>query len=294
MKKLATLIFFLSTLTISSLASAQVGFNPEYLGNANAPKRTGFAQKIFQSYYYQNAIKAHDVETDIEAQFYTKAFTGDIKKDMFQWALHLPFGYRYQENANGQGNSVTGIGTLNAIIEYYHNIIDDGETTWWFDNGLVAGFPTATVNGGLNIHSNNSPVRIGSNSYSVTWFQENFVYHKPFMLTINPISVTYNFRDVETNLRAGLALNVLNGSAGYEINEHIYLGLDFGLILGNLLGANDGAGNSLQYNLRAYAGPAALFAFNENNSLQVCTVIDFATKRVNRGQGLFAVWWHHF
>ncbi|MBT3181169.1 MAG: hypothetical protein HN337_01530 [Deltaproteobacteria bacterium] len=281
----ATFAFCCILLMQIGTASAQVGFNPEYLGNANAPSRTGFALKTFQSYYYQNSITASDVETDFETQYYTKAFTGDIKKDMFQWALHLPVGYRYQKDANNVGRSVTGIGNLNAIIEYYYNIIDDGETKFWFDNGLVVGFPTATQNNG---------VQLGGDNYSITWFQENFVYHKPFMLTINPISVTWSFRDDNTNQMAGLGLSLMSGSAGYEINEKVYLGIDFGLTLGNIIGSDDGNGNSLPRSLRAYTGPAALIAFNSDTSLQICTVVDFVTRQVSRGQGIFLVLWHHF
>lgn len=293
-KKSAVLVAIVLSLAAYGQAFAQVGFNPEYLGNANAPYKTGFAVKVFENYFYQNAITAHDIETDFETQFYTKAFTGDIKRDMFQWALHLPVGYRYQKDANGQGVSVTGIGSLNAIIEYYHNMVDDGETTFWFDNGIVAGFPTATSNSGVQIQSSFNPVRIGGNNYSLTWFQENFIHHKPFMLTINPVSVTWNFRDHETNQRGGLGLSLMSSSAGYEINEKVFLGIDFGLILGSLAGADDGAGNSLPVSYRAYAGPAALIAFRQDTSLQICTVIDFATSNVNRGQGIFFVLWHMF
>jgi len=296
MKKIPLLLFFFLVLFLAynGEAFAQTGFNPEYLGNASAPHKTGFALKTFQNYFYQNAITASDVETDVELQVYTKAFTGDIKKDMFQWALHLPFGYRYQKDANGQGQSVTGIGTLNAIIEYYYNIIDDGETKFWFDNGLIAGFPTATTNNGMQVRSHHSTISLGSENYSITWFQENFIYHKPIMVTINPISVSWTFRDDGTNQRPGLSLGVMNGSAGYELTEKVFLGVDFGLILGNLMGADDGAGNSLAKTVRAYTGPSGLVAFTENTSLQFAGVIDFATSNVNRGQGIFLVLWHMF
>jgi len=278
-------LFFLLTLFTFSTASAQTGFNPEYLGNAGAPPKTGFALKTFESYFYQNTPKAHDVETTFETQFYTKAFTGDIKKDMFQWALHLPIGYRRVNAVAGPARQITGIGNFDVIIEYYRNFIDNGETTWWFDNGLTTGFPTSTFNNGM---------RIGNNAYSLTWFQENFIHHKPFMLTIMPIAVNWTFEDNKTNTRDGLSLTIMNGTAGYDITDNFHLGVDFGLLLGRVLGSDNGAGGSLSRTLRAYAGPGGLINFTPNTALQFCGVIDFVTSNTDRGQGLFLVLFHIF
>jgi len=287
MKKKILLVglFFLFTLLTLRTASAQQGFNPEYLGNAGAPVKTGFALKTFQSYYYQNRPKANDVETTFETQFYTKGFMNDIEKDMFQWALHLPIGYRRVNAVAGPDRQITGIGNFDIIIEYYHNLINNGDTTWWFDNGLTTGFPTSTFNNGM---------RIGNNAYSLTWFQENFFQHKSFMMTLMPIAVNWTFEDEKTNTRDGLSLTVMNGTAGYKITEKFHFGVDFGLLLGRVLGSDNGAGGSLSKVVRAYAGPGGLVSFTPTTALQFCGVIDFVTRNTDRGQGIFLVLFHMF
>lgn len=285
MKKTMGVLIFFSLILFTADVYAQMGFNPEYLGNASAPSETGFALKSFQSYYYQNRIKASDVETTFEAQFYTKGFMNDITKDEFQWALHLPIGYRRYKTDDNLTHSVTGIGNLALIVEYYHSLIYEDDTKFWFDNGIVGGMPTST---------NNRGSRIGNNSYSINWFQENFFQHKKFMMTIMPIAVNWTFKDDKTNVTPGLGLTIMNGSVGYELFKNAFLGVDFGLLLGNLVGSNDGTGGNLKKSVRAYTGPAGLIAITPKTSLQFCVVVDVYTKETDRGEGIFAVLWHHF
>ncbi len=281
MKKI---IFTLILLIVPVHAFAQAGYNPEFLGNAAAAPRPGFSPKIFLSYYNQHGISANDVEIAFEPQYWIRGFTGEKKKDYIQFLAHLPIGYRAQDVA-GTHSSVAGIGSLSANIEHFLKVIDDGDTVMWFDNGLSAGFPTATMHDG---------VRIGTNAYSIGWFQENFISYKKWIFSISPIALTWTFRDTKTNVKPGLSMNIMNSAYGYQITEGVALGVTFAYLLGNLAGADDGLGGNLSTSHRFYAGPAASISLCKDTSLQITGIIDAYTKNADRGQGLFTAFWHMF
>ncbi|MFH1830310.1 MAG: hypothetical protein ABH871_06000 [Pseudomonadota bacterium] len=293
-KLLIPFVLILISTTYNSAAFAQQAFQPEYLGNASAPQKQGFSLKFFPSYYYQQGISAHDVEVAFEPQFWIAGFTGDAKKDQLQFVIHMPIGYRNQKDANNTRQSVTGIGMLTTTIEYYWHFIDTDDLEFWFDNGITAGWPTATENQGVHIGSHPHTVQIGARSYSLGWYQESFIRYKRFMLTIMPIAASWGFRDDKTRNRGGLSLTIMNGSAGYALNSWAHLGINFGLLLGNVTGAEDVNGNSLARTVRFFTGPAALLSFDENTSLQIGVLIDAATKNTNRGEGIAMALWHFF
>ena len=294
MKKLFLVFALILLSTACSIdVFAQVGFQPEFLGNANA-SRPGFALKFFPSYFYQEGISAHDVEAAFEPQFWIPGFTGDPNKDQLQFVIHLPVGYRIQNDAAGGRSSVTGIGTLTTAIEHYLHVIDTEDLEFWFDNGIVAGYPTATNHEGARIGGNVNTLRIGGDSYSVGWYQENFIRYGPWIFTISPIAVNYGFRDDKTGDQNGLSLTVMNSAIGYAVASWAHVGLNFGLNMGNLLGDNDAAGNDMATSMRFWAGPGALIVINDDTSLQIAVLIDAYTKNANRGQGAFFALWHHF
>jgi hypothetical protein len=170
-------------------------------------------------------------------------------------------------------------------VEHFWKLIDDENSTWWFDNGLSAGFPTASGKDGL---------RIGGNSYSVTWFQENFFKLDRWIFSISPISVSWTFRDSKNKTTPGLSLNVMNSAYGYQVTDMLALGVTTACQLGNLVGTSDGIGGRLPKSRRIYVGPAFLFAFKHDMSLQISGLIDVNTKNVNRGQGISVAFWHMF
>ena len=294
MKKLILAIsFILLSTALSTDAIAQVGFQPEFLGNANA-SRPGFALKFFPSYFHQHGIRAHDIEAAFEPQFWIPGFTGDIKKDQLQFVIHLPVGYRVQDNAAGGRPSVTGIGTLTTAIEHYLHIIDTEDLEFWFDNGIVAGYPTATNNRGISISGQKYSMSIGSDSYSVGWYQENFIRYKKWIFTVSPIALNWGFRDDVTNVRNGLSLTIMNSAVGYQVVSWAHVGLNLGMQVGNIVGDQSATGTNLPNTWRAWAGPAGLFVIDDNTSLQMAILIDTYTKNINRGQGIFFALWHHF
>lgn len=274
-------------------AKAQAGFNPEYLGNAAAPELQVFCVKFFTSYFYQNGISGQDIEVAFEPQVFIAGFSGDPKKDQIQFIAHLPVGYRRQ-NVGGQSGSVTGIGTLFFNVEHFWHLVDEEDVEFWFDNALSFGFPTATEHRGVTLAGNPYLVGLGADTYSVGYFQEYFIRYKRFLASVMPINASYGFRDSNTNLRGGLSLALVNSSVGYKLSDIVSLGVNFGILLGNVAGSDNNAGGSLPTTFRAYAGPAALFAFRPNLSWQVGVIIDVATKDASRGQGVFSALWHHF
>lgn len=295
MKKIILLfVLILASLTLSSTARAQAGFLPEFMGNAAGVKSPGFCLKFFPSYFYQEGIAAHDVEAAFEPQYWIPGFTGDIEKDQIQFVVHLPVGYRRQRVAGGTIESVTGIGNLSTTIEYYWHMIDEEDLEWWFDNGITGGYPTATEHNGVHIGNKHFTVAIGSDAYSVGWYQENMIRYKKFLVSVQPFTFTYGFRDDKTGTRSGLSFTVMNGAAGYAINSWCHLGIDFGLLIGNVAGSDNGVGGSLPTSWRFFTGPAALLGFNDNNAIQISVMIDAYTKNVSRGQGIAIAIWHHF
>jgi len=287
-------VAILSLITFTE-AQAQKGFVPELLGNANGANRPGFAIKYFNNFYYQERISAYDIEVAFEPQVWIKGFTGDMKKDQWQFIVHVPVGYRNEKNqTTGTRNSVTGIGTINANAEYYYRLIDTPDTTWWFDNAISFGFPTATAHEGMRVGGASYRIEIGANSYSLAWFTESFIKHKRFMMSIMPIMATWNWKDSKSKTRGGLSLNIMNGSMGYGITEKVYLGVDFGLLLGSVSGSRTPAHTELPVSVRGYAGPALLVTLPKDSSLQISTAIDFYTKEIDRGQGIYVVLYHMF
>jgi hypothetical protein len=294
MKKLFLAISFILITTAFSIdAAAQVGFQPEFLGNANA-SRPGFALKFFPSYFYQRGISAHDVETAFELQFWIPGFTGDTTRDQLQFVIHTPVGYRIQDAPGGGRVSVTGIGTITTAIEYYLHVIDTEDFEFWFDNGITGGWPTATNNRGVTFSGHRYSLILGSDTYSVTWYQENFIRYKKWIFTVSPIAVSWGFRDDSTGVRNGLALTIMNNAIGYEVASWAHLGLNMGMQVSNIVGDESATGGNLPNAWRAWAGPAGLFGIDDNTSLQMAILIDCYTKNVNRGQGIFFALWHHF
>lgn len=294
MKKLFLAVSFVLLATaFCTDAAAQVGFQPEFLGNANA-SRPGFALKFFPSYFYQRGIGAHDVETAFEPQFWIPGFTGDTKRDQLQFVIHVPVGYRIQDSGANGRVSVTGIGTITTAIEYYLHVIDTEDFEFWFDNGITGGWPTATNNRGVSISGHRYSLRLGSDTYSVTWYQENFIRYGPWVFTISPIAVSWGFRDDSTRVRNGLALTIMNNAIGYEVASWAHLGLNMGMQVSNIVGDESATGGNLPNVWRAWAGPAGLFGIDDDTSLQMAILIDTYTKNVNRGQGIFFALWHHF
>lgn len=270
-------------LSIPSTALAQTGYNPEFLGNAAAAPRPGFSPKIFLDYFYREDVSGHDVELAIEPQYWIRGFTGEEQKDYLQFLIHLPIGYRSQDN--NTVNEGFGIGMLNANIEHFWKIMEGDDYVWWFDNGISGGFPTATGKTGL---------RIGGNSYMVTWFQENYIRIGKWVMSISPVSVSYTFKDSETNLTPGLSLNIMNSAFGYQITDSFALGITTSYQLGNMVGTDDNAGGSLDMTHRMYLGPAAAFSFPNDYSLQISIMADVFTRNVTRGQGIALAFWHMF
>ncbi len=178
-----------------------------------------------------------------------------------------------------------GIGTLNANIEHFWQPVESEDVTWWFDNGLSVGFPTAT---------GKQELRIGGRSYMITWFQENYVQIDKWIFSISPISVSFVFKDRESDIRPGLALNIMNSAYGYQVADWCALGVTADYQIGSVAGSDDGFGNNLDMGHRIYVGPAFLFPFKHDMSLQVSGLIDVYTKNVERGQGLAMAFWHMF
>jgi hypothetical protein len=280
-----SLILLLPFLTFTpSAANAQTGYNPEFLGNAAPAPRPGFSPKIFFDYFNRNEISGHDIEVAFEPQYWIRGFTGDKANDYIQFLTHIPFGYRAQDGATATEKG-WGLGSINANIEHFWKIYESDSAVWHFDNGLSGAFPTAM--GRQNI-------RIGGNSYVVSWFQENFIKIDKLMMSISPISVTYVFQDSKTNITPGLALNIMNSAYGYMITDSIALGVTTSYQLGNLLGSDDGTGARLNKTQRLYLGPATCISFKNESSLQISIMVDTFTKNITRGQGVAFAYWKMF
>lgn len=261
-------------------AWAQTGFNPEFLGNGAPGPYGGLCAKYFASYFNQNGINAHDAETALELEYFSEGFTGADRKDQLLFLIHAPLGYRWEGSKSGGG-----LGTVSLLASHFWHLVEGDRANVWFDNGLVVGLPTATQREGI---------RIGGNSFSVSWYQEMFLQWGKWSVSIVPVSVGWGFKDYRTDERGGLALSVANGVVGRKIGERTNLGLNFGLHLGHLVGSEDAAGNSLGTARRIYVGPAGNVKIKENLFLQFGTVVDLNTKGTERGQGLFLALWHHF
>ena len=137
-------------------------------------------------------------------------------------------------------------------------------------------------------------VRIGTNAYSVGWFQENFISYKKWLFSISPLSLTWTFRDTKTNVKPGLSMSIMNSSYGYQVSKNVALGVTFAYMLGNVAGADDGLGGKLNASQRFYAGPAACISLWKDTSLQATGIIDAYTKNTDRGQGIFTAFWHMY
>jgi len=283
---LCALVFLFVTFAQTPAAKAQVGYNPEFLGNAAAAPRPGFSPKIFVDYFNQNKIGGNDYEVAIEPQYWIRGFTGEEKKDYIQFLAHFPFGYRSENKTSGSGMDLGwGTGTLSANVEHFWKLIDSEDTVWWFDNGLSVGFPTGTGKEGL---------RLGGDAYNVTYFQENYFRFGKWIFSISPIAATYIFKDTDSQETHGLALNIMNSAYGYQITDAVALGVTTAYQLGNVMGSNDGVGGKLARTQRLYVGPAACISLPYESSLQISGLIDVHTKNVTRGQGLTMAFWKMF
>lgn len=286
MKTITVVILFCAVITCCCLpANAQQAFNPEYLGNAAGTGKSGFALKTFLSYFYQNAIDAHDIEMALEPQGWFPGFSGDPQHDQLQVIAHMPFGYRVQDTGAGTRGSVVGIGSLTVNVEHFWHLIDETDLEMWLDHALTASFPTTT---------DRELVRIGSNAYTAGMFQEMFIRYRRFIASVMPLMVTWTTNDEKTNVRSGLTLGILNSSVGYQAFDRVALGLSCGLALGNVAGTADLNGAGLPLAVRAYAGPAISVSFPHDISLQASGIIDVYTRDVARGQGVFMALWHFF
>ncbi len=295
MKKRAILILAVAAvLLMASEARAQMGFNPEYLGNAAGAPRSGFCLKFFTSYDYQHSLAAQDVETAFEPQYFFPGFTGDIKRDQIQVIAHLPVGYRRQKIPSGNVESVTGLGLLTVNVEHFWHLVDEEDMQWWFDNAITTSYPTSTENEGVTTGGDAKAIRIGGNSFAAGWFTESFFRYKNWLFSISPVALVWAFEDERTHDRSGLNISVMNSSVGYQVSKSVGLGVDFGMLLGNVAGARNAAGAGLPLVLRAYAGPAANISLPKDSSLQIGGVIDFATKNTAKGVGIFTALWHEF
>jgi len=166
---------------------------------------------------------------------------------------------------------------------------------FWYDNAISSGFPTATDHQGVSSGGTLAPfTRIGGNSFSIGWFTEFFLRYKKWLLSLNPVSLSWAFEDDQTKSRDGLNISVMNGSTGYQVWEKVALGVDFGMQLGRVAGSYGPAGAGSPYVLRAYAGPVATISLPKDSSLQIAGVVDFATKRESKGFGIFTALWHEF
>jgi len=281
-----TVFFFLlmSLLLIPSVSTAQVGYNPELLGNAAAAPRPGFSPKIFFDYFNQNSISGNDVEIAIEPQYWIRGFTGDKQKDYIQFLAHIPFGYRTVDD-NNLTNTGFGLGMINVNVEHFWDISENKDFVWWFDNGVSVGLPTAFGKNDL---------RIGGNSYAITWFQENFIRNGKWLFSLSPIAVSYAFKDSNNKTTPGLSLNILNSAVGYQILDSFALGVTTAYQLGNIIGTNDGSGGTLNCTQRLYVGPATSISLENDSSIQISVMVDVLAKNVVRGQGVAFAFWHMF
>jgi len=294
MKKPLILIAMAVVLFAASEAEAQLGFNPEFLGNAAGAPGPGFCLKFFTSYDYQHSIAAQDIETAFEPQYFFPGFTGDAKRDQIQVIAHLPVGYRRQKVPTGTVESVTGIGLLTVNVEHFWHLIDEEDMQLWFDNAITTSYPTSTENEGISAGGDAKIIRIGGNSFAVGWFTESFFRYKDWLFSVNPVVLVWAFEDERTHDRSGLNISVMNSSVGYQVSKNVGLGVDFGMILGNVAGSSAATGGELPLVLRAYAGPAMLINLPKTSSLQIGSAIDFATKNAAKGMGIFTALWHQF
>ena len=287
------ILFFVLTflLLLPNVSTAQVGYNPELLGNASAAPRPGFSPKIFFDYFNQNSVSGNDVEIAIEPQYWMRGFTGDKQKDYIQLAAHIPFGYRsvasseLTDTLGHTTNTGFGLGMINVNVEHFYSMTENKDSEWWFDNGISIGLPTAVGKTGL---------RIGGNSCVITWFQENFVRAGKWIFSVSPVAVSYAFKDSNNKTTPGLSLNILNSAVGYQILDSLALGATTAYQLGNIAGTNDGSGGTLSRTQRMYVGPAANISFEHDSSLQISVMVDVLAKNVVRGQGVAFAFWHMF
>ena len=283
MMKRMLLLVALLVVAIPSIAHAQSGFNPEYLGNAQGAD-PGFCLKYFTSFFNEKAPSLYDFEVAFEPQYFMPGFTGDSKKDQIQFIAHLPIGYKRQ-TVGGVTGSVTGLGTLYANVEHFWLLIDTPDVKFWLDHGLSGSFPTAT---------NNNGIRIGGNSYGASFFQEFFLKYGKLVASVSPVSVGWQFTDSKTNQRSGLSVGAANSAIGYQLLDNFALGVHLGASFGNLAGTQNGAGGTLPVSVRFYTGPAFNISIKDNLALQVSGIIDAVTRNMDRGQGIFTALWYHF
>ncbi|MEI7704114.1 MAG: hypothetical protein WCK73_05910 [Deltaproteobacteria bacterium] len=281
---LRLLPLLLLLLALPYRAGAQTAYNPEFLGNAAPAPRTGFSPKIFLDYFNQNSISGNDVELAVEPQYWIAGFSGNTAKDWLQFLVHVPVGYRSQD-LGGTTSSSFSLGSIGVQAESFVNLASGKDAVWWFDNGLAVGLPTSTGVQGL---------RIGGNSFSVTWFQENYVRLGAWIFSVSPIALTYSFQDVATGVTPGLSMGVMNSAFGYEVSDVVTLGVTTAYLLGNLAGSNDGTGKTLGVTQRLYVGPAFCFSFPNDIALQASIMIDVYTQNTTRGQGVAVAFWHMF
>jgi len=285
MKHPSFLTLLLIVLTLSgATASAQTGFNPEFLGNGGPGPTGTFCMKYYSSYFYQEGPRAHDAELALEPQLFTEAFTGDSQRDQFLFLVHVPVGFRTELGTDSR-QSVAGLGTVSSLVHYFRRLKEDESATVWLDHGVVVGFPTATETNGL---------RIGGNAFSTTAFEEMFLKSGNWLVSLVPVSISYGFRDYRTEERGGLSLGLLNGAVGYKVDPRLHLGLNYGFSIGSIAGSENEAGASLTSSRRLYGGPAAAFGIRKDLFLQVGAVVDLATQGVDRGQGVFVALWQPF
>jgi len=270
-------------LLFPTVSSAQSGFNPEFMGNGAPGPFGGFCMKYFMSYFHQEGINAHDPEIALEAEYFSPGFSGSLEKDQFLYLVHAPIGYR-SESENGETSRGGGIGSISANVQHFYQLHKSDSSEVWFDNGISVGFPTATKNDG---------VRIGGNSYSLTWYQENFVKKGRWIASFIPVAVSWGFRDSHNDEKSGLSLSFANSSIGHKISSKVFLGVNFGLSLGRVVGSSDGEGESMPQSLRLYAGPSGAIEIQKNLFLQIGSAIDLANHETDRGQGVFLALWNH-
>lgn len=159
--------------------------------------------------------------------YYTPTgFTGTTR-DQFQYSLRGTLGYSTPAaSQNGYGVAAPGLSA-----QYYYNIVQPGGAdkmdpsfrTWWTNPQVTLNLP--------NRNRQTSGFGNGANQYSIGIQDNNYIAIGRLGISVNPISATYLFRDMDPatgstrELKRGLSVTFMDTAIGYWATPNLIVGV---------------------------------------------------------------------
>jgi hypothetical protein len=209
-----------------------------------------------------------------ELAYYSKTGLTGTTRDQFEVWLGGNIGY---QSTNGSSDSAWGGSQPQIGFEYYYNIIqpsasmgDPGYLSWWTSPYVSLIFPNGS--------SKASGFGSLADNYAYTFGWEHYLGIGKFTVTINPVFLTYNFRNqswvdfgsgVLMRPRRGLSMTFADLAAGWMVSPTLFLGVHHDYMVNGM--SNSDFGRSTEGQI----GPTFTYTGFAKDNVYVLGALDF-------------------